>query len=102
MWYEYSLYLLFTLFGSFLLKKTFKLNVLDNHKLVFQTIFCVAIIFILWDVFAVFFNHWGFNHNFIIGVFIFNQPIEEILFFFVIPYFYLVVWEIFKKIDKVK
>lgn len=46
----------------------------------------VATIFIIWDIYFTNIGVWGFNDRYIIGKRFFLIPIEEIMFFFFIPY----------------
>lgn len=55
-------------------------------KAIFSSILIVAIPFILGDVLFTEKGFWGFNSTYLSGVSIFNLPIEEVLFFFTIPY----------------
>jgi lycopene cyclase domain-containing protein len=54
------------------------------------------IVFIAWDVFAVSRGHWSFNENYTTGFRIFSLPVEEILFFIIIPFCALFTWEVVK------
>jgi lycopene cyclase domain-containing protein len=54
------------------------------------------IVFIIWDAFAVSRGHWSFNENYITGIKIFSLPVEEILFFIIIPFCALFAWEVVK------
>lgn len=52
-----------------------------------------AIIYIAWDIFFTAKNVWSFNEAYISGIKIFNLPIEEVLFFFVVPYCCIFIYE---------
>ena len=69
---------------------------LDFHKYPFRLILAVvlpAAVFIPWDIFAAARGHWGFNTGYITGIKFFGLPIEEILFFIVIPFCGIFTWE---------
>lgn len=65
-----------------------------HHKLMFHkeypsfftSTFIVGAIFVVWDVYFTNSGFWGFNPNYITGLTLFSLPIEEVLFFFCIPY----------------
>lgn len=53
-------------------------------------------LFLGWDVFATARGHWSFHPRFITGLMIGNLPLEEVLFFIVIPFCALFTWEVVK------
>jgi len=62
-----------------------------------RAILWMAIPFIVWDAWAAG-RHWTFNPSTVIGLDFFGLPIEEILFFFSVPFACLFLWEsVFKK-----
>lgn len=79
--------------GFTLFYKPFKLH---KKRLLngLRVIFIVSIPWLIWDVFATFRGHWSFNSDYILGPKIINLPFEEVLFFWVIPFCCLFVWEL--------
>jgi lycopene cyclase domain-containing protein len=55
--------------------------------------FIPALIYISWDIFFTAKNVWSFNNNYITGIKLINLPIEEVLFFFVVPYSCVFIYE---------
>ena len=60
-------------------------------------------IFIPWDILFTINNIWGFNNDYLIGIKIFSLPLEEWLFFILIPYacifMHYALLELFPKIE---
>lgn len=55
-------------------------------KSFWPAVFISAFVFILWDIYFTSLGVWGFNPAYITGHYIFNLPVEEVLFFICIPY----------------
>ncbi len=78
--------LTFTLVGSIWLEIFLKVGVIRRIKRVALSILPTAIIFLIWDYYAVTNGHWWFDKNQVVGIFgPSGIPIEEFLFFFVVP-----------------
>ena len=45
-----------------------------------------ALLYIVWDVYFTSKGVWSFNAEYITGIKLYNLPLEEVLFFFVVPY----------------
>lgn len=52
-----------------------------------------AFLFIAWDAWFVRMGVWGFNPRYLIGIYFFDLPLEEIIFFLCIPYACLFTYE---------
>ncbi len=52
-----------------------------------------ALLYIIWDIFFTQKNVWSFNENYITGIKLINLPVEEVLFFFVVPYCCVFIYE---------
>jgi lycopene cyclase domain-containing protein len=57
----------------------------------------VSIPFIVWDIWATTAGHWGYSSIYITSPRIFGLPIEEILFFFTVPFAMIYTWGVVKK-----
>lgn len=85
-----SLVIFFPLIFSFHKKSYTK----GKIKSIISAILTVAPIWIVYDIWATARGHWSFNSSFFLGFKFINLPIEEVLFFVVVPYSCLFVWVI--------
>ena len=84
-----SLYfILLTVSGAVPLLLSFdkRLQFYKQWKYVFPSILLVALVYIIFDVNFTNQGIWGFNPKYLSGIYLFALPLEEILFFIVIPY----------------
>ncbi|HEY0030319.1 MAG TPA: lycopene cyclase domain-containing protein [Bacteroidia bacterium] len=94
MHYTYILLLAFTL--SYPLFKSFekKVNYVSKWKHLLPALVFSASIFIAWDVWFTSIGIWQFNAQYVIGVFIAGLPIEEWLFFLIVPFSCVFIYEV--------
>ncbi len=64
-----------------------------NWKSLFPAIVLTAIFFLVWDEIFTQRGVWGFNEKYITGIKLFSLPLEEVLFFVVIPYCCVFIYE---------
>ena len=62
------------------------MNFIRFWKPFFSAIILVGLFFIIWDIYFAYENVWGFNNEYLIGIRWFELPLEEWLFFLLIPY----------------
>lgn len=66
-----------------------------NTRALLLSIAIILVIFGMWDVYATYRGHWQFDPAAVWKVRIINLPLEEVLFFVVIPFCSIFTWEIF-------
>ncbi|NJW52827.1 lycopene cyclase domain-containing protein [Salinimicrobium oceani] len=86
MQYTYLLVNFFTIIIPFLFSFHPKLKFHRTWSSFFPAVFITGFIFVLWDMYFTQQGVWGFNHRYLTGLEIGNLPVEEVLFFFCIPY----------------
>jgi len=57
-----------------------------NWKYLLPAMFFPAVLYIAWDVYFTSKGVWSFNEAYITGIKLINLPLEEVLFFLVVPY----------------
>lgn len=84
--YNYIAVLIFCLVGSGWLEFVMRARVYRRWLRLIMVLIPVVVVFTLWDALAIRSGHWYFDLNQITGVYtVFNVPLDEILFFTVIP-----------------
>ncbi len=84
-----SLYLLinfFTIIVPLLFSFHPKLRFNKNFKAFFAANIIVGFVYIVWDVIFTRMGVWGFNPDYLLGIYLFHLPLEELLFFLCIPF----------------
>lgn len=82
----YVAMLTFTVVGSFWLELALKVGVLRRIRRVAAAVLPISALFIAWDIYAVNQGHWFFDKYQVLGIYgPFGIPLEEYLFFIVVP-----------------
>lgn len=62
-------------------------------KYIFPGLFITGLLFLIWDYLFTVLDVWSFNADYLIGVYLFNLPLEEILFFITVPFACIFIYE---------
>jgi lycopene cyclase domain-containing protein len=84
--YTYFLILAASLAGPLALSFDKKVAFYKNWRYVFPAMLIPALVYIVWDIYFTSIGVWRFNEAYITGGKLYNLPLEEVLFFFIVPY----------------
>lgn len=84
--YTYLLIDILTIIFPVILSFDKKVNYFRHWKNVFVALVIVGIPFVIWDILFTKLEVWWFNPTYLVGFDIGNLPIEEVLFFVVVPF----------------
>jgi lycopene cyclase domain-containing protein len=91
--YTYLLLNIFTIVIPLALSFDKKVQFWKKWKFLFPAIFITLIFFIIWDHYFTKAEIWGFNPEYLVGIWILELPLEEWLFFITVPYACVFIYE---------
>jgi len=91
--------LLFSFIIPFIASFNSKIKFKNYFSSVFITLLISSVPFILWDIYFTYLGVWGFNPEHNLGILFLGLPLEEILFFFIIPFCCLFTYFVLKRFD---
>lgn len=92
----YVLVMGFALLGPLALSFDKKVAFYKYFKPLFLATMPIALLFIFWDIAFTSIGVWGFNEKYLTGISLAGLPLGEYLFFFVIPYCCIFVYQVVK------
>jgi len=94
--FEYLAVLLFTISVPLIKSFSKEINFYNQIKRLIYSLSFPFVLFVIIDIIAVKRDLWTFNSDYVIGLYLFGLPYEEIMFFLVVPFSCLFVWETVK------
>lgn len=98
-----SYYLLINLLAlsvPFIVSFDRRLKFHHKWKYLLPAILATMLIFVPWDIIKTSIGVWGFNPRYLSGIYFFNLPVEELMFFVAIPYACLFTYHSFEYLIK--
>ena len=90
----YGWVMIFTIIGPLALSFDKKVHFYTRFISLYKAVLPVAFVFILWDIYFTKNQIWGFTKDYISTIKIINLPLEEVLFFILVPYACLFIYEV--------
>lgn len=90
----YAWVILLSFAGPFALSFDRKVAFYKEWRFVFLAALIVAVPFLIWDEFFTRWGVWGFNPRYLLKIYIGQLPLEEVLFFVVIPYNFIFILKV--------
>lgn len=84
--YTYLLLNFFTILFPLLLSFDKKVAFYKQWKYIFPSLLLTGMLYLAWDYIFTTHNVWSFNPKYIVGIYFYGLPLEEILFFITIPF----------------
>ncbi len=84
--YTYLILDLLTIAGPLLLSFDKKVAFYKSFKYLAFSVGITSLLYIVWDIWFTKYGIWEFNNTFLLGRYILNLPLEEYIFFLVVPY----------------
>ena len=94
--------LIFSFILPFLFSFHSKINFHKKWISFFKANLITLIPFLIWDEIFTAKKIWGFNNEHLSGIFLSNLPLEEVLFFIIIPFCCIFTYEVIKKLSFTK
>ncbi len=91
--YTYFLILAGSVAVPFALSFDKKVGFYKKWKYLFPAMVIPALLYIAWDIYFTWRGVWSFNEKYITGIKLVNLPIEEVLFFLIVPYCCVFIYE---------
>jgi lycopene cyclase domain-containing protein len=91
--FTYFLILGASVIGPFILSFDKKVMFYKKWKYLFPAMVLPALFYVIWDIYFTSKGVWSFNENYITGLKLINLPIEEVLFFIIVPYCCIFIYE---------
>jgi lycopene cyclase domain len=76
-----------------------KVNYFPNFKKLIISLPLTSLPFIVWDVIFTSIQVWGFNEEYHSSIYIYNLPLEEVLFFIFIPFCCMYTYHVIEKYE---
>jgi len=92
----YGWVMIFTILGPFALSFDKKVHFYTYFASLIKSIFPISFLFILWDILFTKNQIWGFTMEYISSIKLINLPIEEVLFFILVPFACVFIYEVVK------